>query len=121
LAAKAVLVVDDHDAVRVMLGHALTQSGIASFLAKSGDQAVWLFKQHHEQIGCVLLDVNMRGLDGVATFRALRTLSSTVPIAFVTGDSSPYAVQELEALEPVEIFGKPLPLGEVIELAQRFV
>lgn len=116
---KSVLIVDDIEPIRGMIASSLKEVGISTYLAENGHAAVWLYEQHRDEIGVVLLDVNMPGLDGPDTFMQLRKLSPSLPIAFMSGDSSPYSISDLLAMGPVELFTKPLFVKEVVEVLKR--
>ncbi|MGI9644035.1 MAG: response regulator [Ilumatobacteraceae bacterium] len=49
----------------------LERMGVAAISADSGEAATRLFEEH-EEISAVVLDLTMRGKDGVETFRELR-------------------------------------------------
>lgn len=112
---------DDQDAVRRMLAFALKAVGVDTHLASDGHEAVQVFMQHRNNIGCAILDVNMPGLDGPDTFTMLRSLSPLLPIAFMTGDSSPYSLSDLLTMGPIEVFEKPLFVEEVVARLREVV
>src|SRR5689334_20274845 len=116
---QSILIVDDFEPIRGILESAFKAVGISTYLAENGHAAVWLYEQHRNEIGLVLLDVNMPGLDGPDTFMQLRTLSPSLPIAFMSGDSSRYSVKDLLAMKPVDVFTKPLFVMEVAEVLKR--
>jgi two-component system, cell cycle sensor histidine kinase and response regulator CckA len=53
--------------------------------ANSGTQAVALYAKHREQIDVVLTDMNMPGMDGLATARALHNLDPSAQIIVMSG------------------------------------
>lgn len=80
-----VLVVDDDDSVRIITELALEKvAGWNVISASGGAQAVELAAQH--QPDAVLLDLMMPGMDGRATFLALRAQESTrdLPVVLLT-------------------------------------
>ena len=80
-----VLVVDDEDIVREMVGKILTRAGYTPILASGGRQAVSIFKELQDEIVMVLLDFTMPDMDGGETFHALRAISPHVPVLFSSG------------------------------------
>lgn len=54
--------------------------------ARSGEEGCSLFDSNH--VSLVLLDVKMKGIDGVETLRRIRGKSGTVPIIMMTGYST---------------------------------
>jgi two-component system KDP operon response regulator KdpE len=78
---QRILVVDDELQMRRVLRASLSAHGYDVVEAESGEEA--LNKLKAERIGFVLLDLNLPGLDGIATCRAIRA-DSEVPIIVVS-------------------------------------
>lgn len=54
-------------------------------MAVNGTEAVDLYKQHFDEIACVLLDLTMPHMDGEETFRELRALDPGVRVIMTSG------------------------------------
>jgi len=67
-----VLVVDDEGMIRNFAKSALESQGYKVLLAADGQEAVRVFREKSAEIGLVLLDVAMPGMDGVATLERIR-------------------------------------------------
>ena len=80
----SVLVVDDNAENRALAQATLEDEGFTVRLASSGAEALAAFER--EPADCVLLDIRMPGLDGIAVCRKLRELpgGEDVPILFLT-------------------------------------
>jgi two-component system, OmpR family, KDP operon response regulator KdpE len=78
---QRILVVDDELQMRRVLRVSLSAHGYQVVEAESGEQA--LNKLNIARCGFVLLDLNLPGLDGIATCRAIRA-HSEVPIIVVS-------------------------------------
>jgi DNA-binding response OmpR family regulator len=111
---RGILVADDDEGVRAVLEAALHNSGFEPHLAENGVKAVDLFRRHKEEVGAVLLDVGMPGLDGPATLVALRGAGLEVPCCFMTGFSLDYTEEDLLALGAARVFAKPFRLDEIL-------
>ncbi len=81
MSLKRILVVDDELQMRRVLRASLSAHGYQVVEAGSGEEA--LNKFNVERCGFVLLDLNLPGLDGIATCRAIRA-DSSVPIIVVS-------------------------------------
>src|SRR5947209_555838 len=110
-----VLVVDDDPAVRSFLKMALRLRGILVRGAQSGEEAIELFRQLQQEIGVVLVDVRMPGLDGPKTVAALRQLSAGVRCYFMSGAMDDGREEELRQLCGGKVFRKPLCLPDLID------
>lgn len=82
-----VLVVDDSTTLRRILSGTLRQLGFKDILeAGDGVLGVSTFKANAD-IGLVLLDWNMPNMNGFEALKAIRALSSQVPIVMVTTEA----------------------------------
>ena len=76
-----ILVIDDDNALREMVGIVLSSAGFTPEYCPDGDQALGKFKQFEPDL--VLLDVMLPGKDGIAVCREIRNISGT-PIIMLT-------------------------------------
>ena len=93
--SNKILVVDDDDALREMVGLVLNAAGYHTVFAADGLSAVEVFK--NEDPDLVLLDIMLPGQSGIEVCRQIRSLSGT-PIVMLTakGDTED-VVHGLEA------------------------
>lgn len=85
-----VLVVDDERALRDAAVHVLRRLGYAPLEAASGEEALRILRESPESVDAVILDMTMPGMDGKATYKALRSIRSDIPVLLTTG----YALNE---------------------------
>ncbi|MCP4040707.1 MAG: response regulator transcription factor [Gammaproteobacteria bacterium] len=78
-----VFVVDDDEAVRGSLGLLLKSVGLKS--SSYATAADFLGVYNSEQPGCLVLDMRMPGMSGLALQERLTELRITLPIIFITG------------------------------------
>ena len=83
-----VLIVDDDEAVQSVLYKVICSNGIGAKVASSGEEALELTRRHHFDL--ILLDVNMRGMDGFEVVRTLRSRKVRTPIIIVSGRKEDY-------------------------------
>ena len=76
-----ILVIDDDNALREMVGIVLSAAGFSPEYCPDGDQALEKFKQFEPDL--VLLDVMLPGKDGIAVCREIRNIAGT-PIIMLT-------------------------------------
>lgn len=93
---RIVHVVDDDDAVRHSFGFAL---GAAGYVYRLHASAIDLLKVLPGQpAGCIITDVRMPEMDGIALLRRLNDLGLGVPAIVITGHADvPLAVAALKA------------------------
>jgi two-component system cell cycle sensor histidine kinase/response regulator CckA len=81
----AILLVEDEEMVRELAATMLTRLGFSVLEAKDGGEAAEMFRQHRDEIRCVLLDLTMPRLDGWATLAALRHINPDIPVILSSG------------------------------------
>jgi DNA-binding response OmpR family regulator len=79
--AQSILVVDDEIKIVALIKGYLEASGFEVIQAFDGDEALAAF--HRADPDCVVLDINMPGMDGLSVARELRK-DSDVPLIFLT-------------------------------------
>ncbi|MFT7402078.1 MAG: two-component system cell cycle sensor histidine kinase/response regulator CckA, partial [Hydrogenophaga sp.] len=82
---QLILVVDDEDAIRLVVCHMLEAHGYHVLVAANGAEAVALFAQNIDRVDLVLTDMMMPVMDGPATILALRQIRSDVRIIGASG------------------------------------
>lgn len=88
LESKSILVVDDDEAIRQMVGTLLSEEGFHVELAQNGEEAVKLVRQ--KPFDLVVLDILMPVMDGweVASRMLTEERTRDIPIVFLTALSS---------------------------------
>lgn len=90
LSDRKILVVDDDPDSLSIISEALHWEGYSVTKVSSGPEALKLISvQFHD---LVILDVNMPGMDGIATLQDLRRLENYVSVIFISGNSESESV-----------------------------
>jgi CheY-like chemotaxis protein len=108
-----VLVIDDEPAVRTSTTRMLERLGLRTLAAGGGVEGLALFDQRAADIGMVVLDMGMPGMNGAEVFRALRQRGG-VHVLIATGYALEEEVQQLVAAG-ARLIEKPFKL-EALEL-----
>ncbi|MEW5733521.1 MAG: response regulator [Thermodesulfobacteriota bacterium] len=89
MAEETILMVDDDRNIRRLLENFLRSAGFAVLQAESGEEALHALSRSVPDL--VLLDVQMKGMDGLATLKAIRARKNlrNVPVVFLTSAADP--------------------------------
>src|SRR5262249_38204229 len=79
---KTVCVVDDDASLRRSLGNLLTSAGFRVETFPSGEEFLDSVDRSH--IGCLLLDVRMPGMNGIAVLSRLVSSGARIPVIMLT-------------------------------------
>ena len=80
-----VLLVDDEETVLAIGKRMLQRLGLTVLIARDGREGVDVFREHQDEIACVVLDMIMPHMDGEEAFGELRRISSDVPVIMSSG------------------------------------
>jgi len=105
--SETILVVDDSDAIVGLARQILEQLGYRVLAAKSGREAVEIYRQQADRIDLVILDVVMPGMDGPATYEELRRINSTVKVVLSSGYTSSALIEETTKAGVAGVLPKP--------------
>jgi two-component system response regulator MtrA len=93
--AQKILVVDDDDALREMVGLVLASSGYQPVYAADGFTATEMFREINPDL--VLLDIMLPGQDGIEVCRQIRSIAGTPIIMLTAKGETEDVVRGLEA------------------------
>jgi CheY-like chemotaxis protein len=105
-----ILLVDDEEMVREMAKTMLTRLGFTVLEAKDGVEAVEMFRQHQDEIRCVLTDLTMPHMNGWETLTALRKLAPDIPVILASGYDKAHVMAGDHPELPQVFLGKPYKL-----------
>jgi len=118
-ATGTVLLVDDDALLLESTGAMIERLGFKVLTARDGLEALDVFRQHSEEIRCVLTDLTMPRMDGWETLTALRQLEPALPVILASGYGKSQVMSGTHTDQPQVFLNKPYGLQQVREaLAQ---
>jgi len=114
-----ILVVDDEEAIRVILSDVLSEAGYAVLLASSGDQAIAMLRSDPPHM--VITDMKMPGADGLEVVKAARAVDPGLPVVVVTGYASVDTAVELMKLGAADYIPKPFNIDHIRIVVARLL
>lgn len=116
-----VLIVDDDELVRDIVGSLLTKNGHEVCEAESVDTALAKLKNFHADV--IISDFNMPEKTGVELYIQIKRKRRKIPFLFLTGTSTPNITEGLSDNENLQVLYKPVRanvlLGVVSSLSQH--
>jgi len=115
-----VFVVDDDASVRKGLVRLLKSAGYRSESCASAEEFLHRWERDPAP-GCVLLDIQMSGLDGMQLQQKLQTSTHPIPIIFITGHGDiPMSVKAMKA-GAVDFLSKPFRDDDLLDAVQQAI
>jgi len=111
-----ILVVDDEELMRKTGKKILEKCGYTVITAEDGIKALEVYRERHEEIDLVLLDMLMPNMSGKETFLEFRKINNSVPVILASGYLKDERVNELLDLGIEAFIQKPYTLLELSEL-----
>lgn len=117
---KKILVIDDDSLVRHAYALTLENLGYEVKAVTSGQKSIDEIQRGSYDL--VFLDLNMPGMNGIDTVRAIREIDGDIPVYIVSGFHNAYT-EELNKLTEdgisYELASKPLNLKQIKEIVDN--
>jgi signal transduction histidine kinase/ActR/RegA family two-component response regulator len=112
-----ILVVDDEDHVRELLGDILKAEGCDVVLAERGTDALTILEK--EKFDGMFSDVGMPGMSGWELTAAVRARDKKIPIALITGWGEIVGSNEKKEAQVDWVVAKPFDITRIAEIARE--
>lgn len=102
------LVVDDENDICDFVQNFFKDRGFHVFTALNGEEALSIVKKERPEM--VLLDIKMKGMDGVATLKHIKEVDKAIKVIMVTALEDQDKMNEAYKLGACDYITKPLVL-----------
>jgi CheY-like chemotaxis protein len=121
--AKTIMVVDDYDAIRLILKSHLEKVGYRVLQASDGDEAVEIAKRERNNLHLILMDLNLPVVDGLVATRRIRQIKELcdVPIIACTARSSEEQKEKAMEAGCTDFLAKPLDKKAIETILDQYL
>lgn len=109
---KELLIVDDHQGIRLLLKEVFNKEGYLVHLAANGAEAIHIAQK--EKIDGVLLDMKIPDMSGLEIIKKIKSINSTIPIMMMSGFSEDSLIKNAMDYGATYFFTKPFNIHEII-------
>lgn len=104
---KTLLIVDDFEFNRLMLGDTFSEYTVVE--AENGERAIEEYEQHKNEICAVLLDIMMPVMDGFGVLEYLvkNNYIDDIPVFIISADTSDKSLSRAYDLGAADVIAKP--------------
>ena len=113
---KTILLVDDEEDIRDVLGISLSDIGYNVHAVKNGEEAILLFKKINPAI--VLTDIKMPGMDGIELLRKVKHENPDTEVIMITGHGDMNLAIKSLKYEATDFITKPINV-DALEIALK--
>jgi len=106
---ETILLVEDEESVRTLVGKILRKSGYTVILCPNGEEALSRCKSHSGRIDLLLSDLVMPKMGGPETARQVLSLKPDTKVLFMSGytDTTKVNFRDLSSMEKIPFLPKP--------------
>jgi len=112
-----IAIVDDDEAIRDSTGDLLGGAGYRVALYESGDD--FLARGNGSTAGCILLDLQMPGRDGIEVLQILKERGDSPPVVVITAHGSVAVAVEAMKLGAYHFMEKPYSAEELLDSIEQ--
>jgi two-component system cell cycle sensor histidine kinase/response regulator CckA len=121
-ATGVIVVVDDEEEVRRVIGRLLESSGYTVLEATNGEHALQVMQEHHAPVDLLISDINMPEMDGLELVGFLRDAYPNLRALLVSGQSAEYLVANRDRIpEATHFLAKPFELDTLRARVQQIL
>jgi signal transduction histidine kinase/FixJ family two-component response regulator len=106
---KKILLVDDEEDIREVLGISLSDLGYDVYTAETGEEGLEIFSKITPPI--VLTDIKMPGIDGIELLRKIKTINPNTEVVMITGHGDMDLAIKSFKDEASDFITKPVDVG----------
>ena len=112
LRRRTLLLVDDEDSLREVMGEAIREVlGYSLLEAKDGLEALEVYKAHQDEIALVLMDAKMPRMGGTEAFQLMKELRPEVKAILCSGYSEEFGASTAQSFGFLGFLKKPFSLA----------
>lgn len=112
-----ILVVDDESDICDFVKNFFQERGYDVLTAQSGDDALVIVKEQKPEL--VLLDIKMKGMDGIATLKHMKDIDRNQKVIMVTALDDQDKMNEATRLGACDYITKPLILDYLEQAVEK--
>ena len=117
--SELILLVDDEQGMREFGRDILVEHGYRVLTARDGTEALAAYKEHHEEISLVILDLILPGMDGGQTYLAMKHINKNLKAMFCSGYTSDQLISSLLQEEHLRAVRKPFQIDEFLSAVRE--
>jgi CheY-like chemotaxis protein len=95
--------------------------GFTALLTQNGAEALDAYREHEDDIACVILDLSMPGMTGDEVAKSIWQISPTTKIILCSGHDKQRAMQGVSDSIFVSFLKKPLSLADLRTALQQIL
>jgi CheY-like chemotaxis protein len=113
---KKILVIDDEDVIRELMGEILDMLGYEAILCGSPVEAIKLFADYHKDISLVFMDMMMPEISGRQLYHEFTKIDASKKVIVLSGYSMEHETKKLIEDGVTAYIQKPVSIKELSKI-----
>jgi len=118
---ETILLVEDEELLLDLLKMVLEGNGYHVLTARDGNEAVELYRQHHNGIAIVVSDVGLPNLGGFEAFMEMKKIDPGVKSVFASGYFEPTVKTQMQESGAKNFVQKPYDVKEILQKIRQVI
>ena len=116
-----ILVIDDEEPVRKTLKDMLETAGYSVLTAENGNTGLEIFKERHDEVSAIILDMAMPEMSGKAVYPKLQEIDREVKVLFSSGFSKDERVVSVLKSGKAGFIQKPYSMQTLLRAVEKVI
>ncbi|MCP4378162.1 MAG: response regulator [bacterium] len=116
-----ILIVDDEESVRSFVGASLRSMGYTVATGNDGLEGLEYYREHHQEIDLVILDLIMPKMNGQVAFMEMKKINPDVKVLVSSGFSSTETSRQMLHDGVLDMLNKPFQVATLAETVAKYI
>lgn len=116
-----VLMIEDEEHIRIVFRDAMFDEGVMVVGIASGEDGVKFYREHHDEIGLVVLDLSLPGISGEETFKRLKVIDPNVRVVVSSGFPNEDVTRKFDGTGVIGYLQKPYDYVTLVDSVNKFL
>jgi len=116
-----VLMIEDEEHIRIVFRDAMFDEGVMVVATASGEDGVNFYREHHDEIGLVVLDLSLPGISGGETFSRLKVINPMVRVVISSGFPNEEVTKKFDGTGVIGYLQKPYNYVTLVHAINGFL
>jgi DNA-binding NtrC family response regulator len=118
---RVVLMIEDEEHIRIVFRDAMFDEGVMVVGIASGEDGVEFYREHHDEIGLVVLDLSLPGISGGETFNRLKVINPKVRVVISSGFPNEEVTKKFDGTGVIGYLQKPYNYLTLVDTINKFL
>jgi two-component system, cell cycle sensor histidine kinase and response regulator CckA len=116
-----ILIAEDEESIQRLCTRMLNRAGYEVMAAWDGREAVEVFRNHHQTIDCILMDLIMPRMTGEEALLEIYKIRPDIPVIISSGYNQEEILKRFSGIHTAGFIHKPFKSSELVELLDKIL